>query len=142
MHNYDDIINLPHYEPKNHPRMSITSRSAIFAPFSALTGFKEEIVEKARITKEKEILSETRKEEINNLLNYLNEHVMDSYNVRITYYEKDLKKSGGRYQTIINVIKKIDTYKRLIILKDYQKINIDDLYYLEILDNKYFDIND
>ena len=27
-HDYDDIINLPHYEPKHHPRMSMWNRAA------------------------------------------------------------------------------------------------------------------
>ena len=36
---YDDIINLPHYEPKHHPRMSMWNRAAQFAPFAALTGY-------------------------------------------------------------------------------------------------------
>ena len=36
---YNDIINLPHYEPKHHPRMSMWSRAAQFAPFAALTGY-------------------------------------------------------------------------------------------------------
>jgi hypothetical protein len=43
MDNYDDIINLPHYEPKHHPRMSMWSRAAQFAPFAALTGYDEAI---------------------------------------------------------------------------------------------------
>ncbi len=32
---YDDIIDLPHYEPR-HPRMTMESRAAQFAPFAAL----------------------------------------------------------------------------------------------------------
>lgn len=40
MGEYDDIINLPHYEPKNHPRMSMWKRAAQFAPFAALTGYE------------------------------------------------------------------------------------------------------
>ena len=43
MDKYDDIINLPHYEPKYHPRMSKYKRSAQFAPFAALTGYGEEV---------------------------------------------------------------------------------------------------
>jgi hypothetical protein len=41
--NYDDIINLPHYEPKHHPRMSMWNRAAQFAPFAALTGYEDAI---------------------------------------------------------------------------------------------------
>ena len=41
---YDDIINLPHYEPKHHPRMSMWSRAAQFAPFAALTGYDDAAV--------------------------------------------------------------------------------------------------
>ena len=43
MENYDDIINLPHYEPKHHPRMSMWNRAAQFAPFAALTGYNAAI---------------------------------------------------------------------------------------------------
>jgi len=39
--NYNDIINLPHYEPKRHARMSLSARAAQFAPFAALTGHDE-----------------------------------------------------------------------------------------------------
>lgn len=36
MNNYDDIINLPHWEPSGRKRMSMTARAAQFAPFAAL----------------------------------------------------------------------------------------------------------
>lgn len=38
MNKYDGIINHPHYEPKNHPRMSKEMRAAQFAPYAALHG--------------------------------------------------------------------------------------------------------
>ena len=37
---YDDIIDLPHWDPKRHQRMSLQDRAAQFAPFAALTGFE------------------------------------------------------------------------------------------------------
>ena len=49
MSRYDDILNLPHYEPK-HRRMSLESRAAQFAPFAALTGHGAAIAETARPT--------------------------------------------------------------------------------------------
>jgi len=45
---YDDIINLPHYEPKLHPRMSMRNRAAQFAPFAALTGYDAAIKDTAQ----------------------------------------------------------------------------------------------
>lgn len=45
--NYDDIINLPHHVSKRHPRMSLETRAAQFAPFAALTGYDDAIRETA-----------------------------------------------------------------------------------------------
>ena len=47
-HDYDDIINLPHYEPKHHPRMSMWNRAAQFAPFAAFTGYEDAIKQSAK----------------------------------------------------------------------------------------------
>lgn len=38
IHDYDDIIGLPHPVSKKHPPMSLRDRAGQFAPFSALTG--------------------------------------------------------------------------------------------------------
>ncbi|MBQ9310470.1 MAG: hypothetical protein IJ222_06355 [Bacteroidales bacterium] len=47
MNGYDDIINVPHWEPsRKHPRMPRIDRAAQFAPFAALTGF-DQMVEEA-----------------------------------------------------------------------------------------------
>lgn len=35
---YESIINHPHYEPRNHPRMSREMRAGQFAPYAALSG--------------------------------------------------------------------------------------------------------
>ena len=42
-HDYDDIIDLPHFEPRRHLRMPAKERAAQFAPFAALTGFDKAI---------------------------------------------------------------------------------------------------
>ena len=64
-HDYDDIINLPHYEPKHHPRMSMWNRAAQFAPFAALTGYDTAIQESGRLTDDWVALSESGNEELN-----------------------------------------------------------------------------
>ena len=45
---YDEIINHPHYEPKNHPRLSREMRAAQFAPYAALAGHGDAVKRTAR----------------------------------------------------------------------------------------------
>ncbi|WP_125967823.1 hypothetical protein [Bifidobacterium samirii] len=40
-HRYDDIIDLPHPDPKRRPRMPIANRAAQFMPFAALAGYDD-----------------------------------------------------------------------------------------------------
>ncbi len=49
---YEDIINLPHYVSKKHKPMSNEARAAQFAPFAALTGYKEAVEETVRLSEE------------------------------------------------------------------------------------------
>ncbi len=48
IHDYQDIINLPHHISIKHPQVSLEDRAAQFAPFAALTGYNEAIEEAAR----------------------------------------------------------------------------------------------
>ena len=121
MGKYDDIINMPHYQSKKHPQMSIYMRAAQFSPFAALTGFEEQTEETARLTDERIELDE----KLNELMSY--DNLMD-VQVRITYFEEDLLKSGGKYRKVHVNIKKIDAINRCIVLDDRSKILIDDIY--------------
>ena len=58
MPNYNDIIHLPHHVSKKRPQMPLSQRAAIFAPFSALTGYEDQIKETDRITTRKVELTE------------------------------------------------------------------------------------
>ena len=50
---YGDILNLPHHVSETHPPMPTADRAAQFAPFAALTGYKEAIEETERMAEEK-----------------------------------------------------------------------------------------
>ena len=50
---YGDILNLPHHVSETHPPMPIADRAAKFAPFAALTGYKEAIEETERLAEKK-----------------------------------------------------------------------------------------
>lgn len=52
MHQYDDIIHLPHHQSARRPQMPLLDRAAQFAPFAALTGF-EDVLESVREEKER-----------------------------------------------------------------------------------------
>lgn len=127
MSKYDDIINLPRYEIK-HKRMSIEARSAQFAPFSALTGYEDEVRETGRITDNKIELSEEQKEKISHKLQL----ALDNKNeVNITYFVKDSKKLGGKYIEKIGVLKKYDFIKKMIIFEDKTLVPIEDVTNIE-----------
>lgn len=121
---YQDIINLPHYEPKKHPRMSIEARSAQFAPFSALTGYDDVVKETGRLTQRKLELSEEQK--INISLK-LQEALDNKKEVLIKYFIKDIKKQGGKYSEKTGIIKKYDQIKQMIIFFDKTQIEINNV---------------
>jgi len=125
---YSDIINLPHHRSKKRKPMKKEDRAVQFAPFAALTGFYEALAESARLTEKKAELDEYEMEEINNKLQYIQSHLTDEHTVKITYFLKDAKKSGGRYVEKSGVVDKIKVYERVIVLKDKTQIPIDDVY--------------
>lgn len=131
IHNYDDIINMPRHISSKHPQMKIIDRAAQFAPFAALTGHKESINEASRITDSKKELDENQKEILNNKLNYILLNLDKLLEIKITYFQADLKKSVGKYVTVLASIKKIDEYNKVLVLNNGKKIKIDDLYWLE-----------
>ena len=50
---YEDILTLPHHVSETHPPMPTADRASQFAPFAALTGYKEAIEETERMAEEK-----------------------------------------------------------------------------------------
>ena len=124
---YDDIINMSHYISKKHPRMSLENRSAQFAPFTALTGYEDEVEETARLTDKKIELTDERKDIINLKLKTIQEKIYTNPKVTITYFIPDNKKEGGSYKTVTSNVLKIDTYRKLIVLKDNTKIFISNI---------------
>lgn len=130
---YDDIIHLPHPESKKHPRMSLHDRAAQFSPFAALTGHSAAIDETARLTEQKLELNEERQAELDRMWQYLLEKGQGRPMIRLTYFVKDEKKSGGLYQTVKERLKKIDPYKRTIFLQDGTNVYYHDIFELELV---------
>ena len=49
-----------------------------------------------------------------------------------TFFVKDLKKSGGKYFISNGLVTKIDEYKKRILLDSGEKINIENIYDIQI----------
>lgn len=128
---YDDIINIEYPFDLGHPRMSLYDRSSQFMPFSALVGYKEAVLETARITSDRIILDEEMKEILDNKLGIIKEKLSLNPYVSITYFVPDNKKKGGSYLNISGNVRKIDLYKNVIIIDD-KKIFVDDIIDIEL----------
>jgi hypothetical protein len=122
INDYDDIINLPHYEPKHHPRMSMWNRAAQFAPFAALTGYDAAIRESSRFTDDWVGLSESGNEEMNRKMELIVAMLPEHPSVAIEYFEPDEHKAGGSYQTYSGNVRRIDEYEKCIEFTDGKTI--------------------
>ena len=128
---YEDIVDLPHHISKKHPQPTMADRAARFAPFAAITGYEEMVLEEARVTDVRIEMDESSKAALNEKLNMILEFVDEQPEVSITYFEPDMRKAGGAYITVIGTVKRIDEYEHLVIMTDGKKINIDEIYNLQ-----------
>lgn len=127
MQKYKDIIDLPHKQSSKRPHMSLSDRAAQFAPFAALTGYDDAIVETGRLTDKKIELSEEALDLLNVKYQILLAHLADNAEIILTYFVPDKNKSGGVYVEKHGVVKRLDTFERQLILCDGTKILMDDI---------------
>ena len=130
-HRYDDIINMPNHISKKHPRMSVADRAAQFSPFAALVGYGDAVDETARLTDSQMELDDEIKAELNAKLTAIIDHINEHPTVTITYFRPDERKSGGAYLTVTGVVKKVDEYKKAVVMTDKIEIPIDSIAAIE-----------
>ena len=128
---YEDIVNLPPHISKKHPQPTMLERAARFAPFAAITGYEEMVLEEARVTEERIELDDGTLAMLNEKLNIIHDSLDSEPVIQITYFEPDKKKSGGAYISVTGMVKRIDEYERLVIMSDGKKIRIDEIFGLE-----------
>lgn len=125
---YKDIINLPHHQSKKRQRMSLIDRAAQFSPFSALTGHNDAIIETARLTDRQIELDEGTKSIVNEKIQMISDHLSENPTVTITHFEPDIKKDGGAYLNTTGTVKRIDEFKKEILLTDGRIISIERIF--------------
>lgn len=134
-HQYDDIINLPHHVSQTRSRMSMTDRAAQFSPFAALTGYDAAIQETGRLTEQRIELTEDSRAELDRKQQLLAEHLSEAPEVSVTYFVPDQRKSGGAYVTVTGRVKKVDSYRRRMLLDDGTWLPLDEI---TALDSPFF----
>ena len=126
-HEYDDILHLPRPVSARHARMSMTDRGAQFSPFAALVGYEKVLEESARLTEAETFLDESGKELLNRKLQFLADHLGRMGQIRFLCYRPDERKAGGSFLWIEGIVKKIDLYRRTVVLEDGQEFAIEDI---------------
>ena len=130
-HKYDDIIDLPHHVSARHLQMPLPDRAAQFSPFAALTGHEAAIRETARLTDAFVELDEGRKEELDEQLRLIKENQAQRPEVEVTYFQPDLKKSGGTYTTFCGRVKRVDENNRQLLFVDGTVLSMEMLFSVE-----------
>ena len=128
---YEDIINLPHHVSATRPQMSMIDRAAQFSPFAALTGYDAAIKETGRLTDEKIEMDEESLNILYMKFQILARSLDDEPEVTFTYFKPDERKAGGAYLTASGVVKKIDAFERMIVMRNGTKIPMDDILNIE-----------
>ena len=128
---YEDIINQPHHVSSRHPQMSMKERATQFSPFAALTGYGDVIKETARFTDQMPELSEEEKEDLDYKLQMAGSFPGGNPEVRITCFVPDLKKEGGEWNAISGRVKRLDTYRKKVIMESGEELEIDRIICIE-----------
>ena len=129
IHEYDDIIDLPHPASARHKPMPPEKRAAQFAPFAALTGYEDIVRETARLTDEPPCLDDDEKIRIDAALSFFAAILSagGSPLVEVTFFRRDERKSGGRYVIARGALVGIDPDARTLRISGFGSVPIDDL---------------
>lgn len=127
MHKYEDILNHPRPVSTRHAPMSMMDRAAQFSAFAALTGYDNVLRETARLTEQETELDEAGKELLDRKLREIADNLETVGEIVFLRFQQDAKKSGGSYVPICGRVKKIDLYRRTVLLEDGREIPIEDI---------------
>lgn len=134
MSSYDDIIDIPRWNPKSHPRMSEYDRAAQFAPFAALTGYDAMVSETARLTDPRGELDEEQLLALDETLSIIMERISEHPGVCITWFRKDARKKGGAYVRTEGAVRDVELANRIIVLREGLRISLDDIASISIIE--------
>ena len=130
--NYDDILYLSRPDSGRRARMTNLDRAAQFSPFAALTGFDAAIAETGRLTDSRIELSEDEKQHLDEKLQEVLEAVNTQPKVKLLWFCRDQRKTGGSYVSTTGNVKKVDLYSRRMLLTRGQVIPLDEIFQITL----------
>ena len=86
-------------------------------------GYDEEIAETARLTDERQELSNEDIAILNERLHIIKDNIKSKPEVSITYFVPDEKKKGGAYITVKGNVHRVDEVERIIFFTDGSRYN-------------------
>lgn len=131
---YEDMLHLPHPEPKKHKRMSIHDRAAQFSPFAALTGYEAVIQETGRYTDRDFELAEDGMRMLDEALRSLEARLEEGPEVSVTWFVPDDRKSGGAYRAAAGRVRDLDRMHQILLLEDGTRIPFGRILEIEAMD--------
>ena len=122
---YKDIINMEHPTSRLHPRMDALSRASQFAPFAALSGYDDVILETGRLTDSRVEYSADALAELDESIREISACLDLHPRINVVYFVSDMKKRGGKYAEYAGEVKEIDDVYRRIVFMDKTEIPFD-----------------
>ncbi len=119
---YEDIIHLPHPEPKKRKRMRMIDRAAQFSPFAALTGYDAVIREIGRVTDRAFELAEDGTLMLDEALRGLEARLEERPEVTVCCFVPDERKAGGAYEAVTGRVKALDRLNQLLVMENGTRI--------------------
>ena len=130
-HKYDDIIHLA--RPVSHrAKMTDYDRAAQFSPFAALTGFEAAIEETGRQTDSRPELDEDEMQRLDERMQKLRERIHTCPGVKILWFRRDRRKTGGACVSTEGHAKKIDPVQGKLFLSDGREIPLAEILSLQM----------
>ena len=111
--------------------MSMVDRGAQFSPFAALVGYDAAIRETARLTDERVELDESSKAVLDEKIRLIREAVPQQPEITVTWFCPDDRKAGGAYVDTVGRVKKVDPYRRSILMAEGEEIFFDSIVEIE-----------
>lgn len=132
--NYGDIIDTEYPFKLKHIRMGTNDRAAQFSAFQALSGFEAMIHETARSTDKQVELDESFADNLNEKLKRISEKVSELPLVQIVYFAADTQKDGGKYVTVLERVKRVDTHTKSVQTVSGLNIPFSGIYELQLFE--------